>query len=99
MSHAASLTKYNYQFDEGPKGPRLSWDYTSETSKCDTALPPTSMIPVVSNTGAECRLNYEMITAVRGPMVMYVRQEKSGILDLAGSFIGVDRIVFSLFIR
>ena len=26
----------NYQFDEGPKGPKLSWDYTSETSKNDT---------------------------------------------------------------
>ena len=99
MSHAASLTKYNYQFDEGPKGPKLSWDYTSEMSKCDTAHQPTSMIPVVSNTGAECRLNYEMITAVRGPRVMYVRQGKSGILDLAGSFIGLDHIVFSLFIR
>ena len=26
----------NCQFDEGPLGPKLSWDYTSEMSKCDT---------------------------------------------------------------
>ena len=26
----------NYQFDEGPRGPMLSWDYTSETNKCYT---------------------------------------------------------------
>ena len=26
----------NCQFDEGPKGPMLSWDCTSEMSKCDT---------------------------------------------------------------
>ena len=26
----------NYQFGEGPKGPKASWDYTNETSKCDT---------------------------------------------------------------
>ena len=26
----------NCQFDEAPKGPKLSWDYTSEMSKCDT---------------------------------------------------------------
>ena len=26
----------NYQFDEGPKGPKLSWDNTSEMSKCGT---------------------------------------------------------------
>ena len=29
-------THYNYQFDEGPKGPKSSWDYMSETSKCYT---------------------------------------------------------------
>ncbi len=28
----------NYQFDEGPKGPKLSWDCTSEMSKCDTGI-------------------------------------------------------------
>ena len=38
VSHAASTTKYNCQFDKGPK---LSWDYMSGTSKCDTALPPS----------------------------------------------------------
>ena len=27
---------WNCQFDEGPKGPKLSWDYTSEMRKCDT---------------------------------------------------------------
>ena len=26
----------NFQFGEGPKGPKASWDYTNETSKCDT---------------------------------------------------------------
>ena len=26
----------NCQFDKGPLGPKLSWDYTSEMSKCDT---------------------------------------------------------------
>ena len=27
---------FNCQFDEGPRGPKLSWDYTSEMGKCDT---------------------------------------------------------------
>ena len=38
VSHALYLTKFNYQLDEGPK---LSWDYTSEMSKHDTAHPLT----------------------------------------------------------
>ena len=28
----------NYQFDEGQKGPKLSWDYTSEMRKCNTGI-------------------------------------------------------------
>ena len=44
ISHAADLTKYNCQFDEGPK---LSWDYTSEMSKCDTAYPPTQVVTLI----------------------------------------------------
>ena len=27
---------YNYQFGEGPRGPKASWNYMSEMSKCDT---------------------------------------------------------------
>ena len=42
--HAANLTKYNWRFDEGPKGLKLNHDYMSEMSKCNTAqleaLPP-----------------------------------------------------------
>ena len=41
VSHAVNLTKYNYQFGEGPRGSKASWNYMSEMSKCDTALPPT----------------------------------------------------------
>ena len=41
---AASLTKYNYQFDEGPKGPKLNCGYMSETSKCYTARPPSPSV-------------------------------------------------------
>ena len=28
-----SVATDNYQFDEGPKGPKLSWDYTSEMNE------------------------------------------------------------------
>ena len=28
----ACPTKKNYQLEEGPKGPKLSWDYMSETN-------------------------------------------------------------------
>ena len=43
MVQAANLMKYNCQFQEGPRGPKLSWDYTSDMSKCDTgpAFPPS----------------------------------------------------------
>ena len=35
--HAANLTKYNWWFDEGPKGLKLNHDYMSEMNKCNTA--------------------------------------------------------------
>ena len=36
-----SVANANCQFGEGPRGLKASWNYMSEMSKCDTALPPT----------------------------------------------------------
>ena len=44
MSHAANVMKYNCQFGEGPRGLKASWNYMSEMSKSDTALPPTPYV-------------------------------------------------------
>ena len=55
MSHAANLTKYNCQFNEGPKGLKLNWDYTREMSKCDTAQrPKPSLRNLVSIAHSRC---------------------------------------------
>ena len=34
--------EHSYQFHEGLRGPKVSWDFTSETSKCYTKAYPTS---------------------------------------------------------
>ena len=46
----------NCQFDEGPKGPKSSWDYMNEASKC--------------YTGIIC-INHSKLVAIRIKISMY----------------------------
>ena len=57
-----SLTKYNYQFDEGPRGPMLSWDYTSETDKmADVAIFLNSSLLLLTVSSSKKMLIYQAL--------------------------------------